>query len=1244
MSYLSGNPSCSLKSHEEMTKLKPLDTVFTPFSNVFLTDETIDILNNGLLLIDPKTGEDKRFPLFDGDFLHNNIKAIGLFDSGHDFNKPDNNRCIDRSTKLGNDVFLNKFTFSFLRQHAYDLEFQVSEYLSNYDINPSILPAQILENYFALGQMFEIVKTTDKEMYICPNMHDYMKEVVESGKLSYHPTTEGAQLLLNNIITIFASKGWVDIKQQGLFIVTDTQKNLYKIIKTTQNTGINMTDNSVISIKLLLMQENINDPANVSNIDTAYDRFGNEDERIFIEKPGQTRKYFAKTNQAIQGKYDCRFDGMKVTNPTDLLNSKIQTTIQVLGKNNEPIETLTDITMNENPHRNNITSLSYEIEKEEKKNPTEIPILKMTDEYNTYKDRQIYESDTLQNKINANFGDLDVTDEMAKIDFYIRNFSRKRWGDVLQGECCNEINKGSEIDFCSVTKTSPIVDNEPTIIFKLNELSNIKPSTAILVTIDRMLFAYAVKKRIPCILDTEQHMIIFAPQNIYAKQVTEEEYNILSEEERYGLSFTDFIANPENPNYKLIISTIRKKQGELESQNRRELSANLLEEARLKEEQEKETFNNYPPYIKELYHQRDNAIIIRNKISKDIVSKERTLEKLHKDKDKEVNLLTELSNKDGIKPASIQSASTSIENKHKSIQKSVDSIEEMRKYLTEEVNVKLELLEEFIKNGIVDPTQQSPVLITPFKEFIASRKPATSKKSASVNATSTTQDLAKLALADIKRAEKEAKKAEEEAKKEAKKAIVKPTLKKPTKKGTKITGGATSDEIANFIFTNPGFFFTILPFFKNISRHKKYFTNSLFIDLYNNLEFTLLSDDNNLNRYISDSYLLHSNNENVKMYYIANEEKINELLKEDERFIKESNFETVPRTFIAIFNDNDEMLLEVIHSIENGEQVKQVRLFQTTGKYYFFNITLLDIKELIGNKSTPLIRDDVRGGARRLSNVIDMFLTFFNSRLRTDITINEVKLRNINIINTIFELLGQYEFSLLLNTDTASMVYNETITSYQIPHNRFIYLFLNNIVNTFNDTNAKNIHYHFLEAFFNENKTQTPLFEQFQDIKLRILEDRYYVFHKKEEIPRATREFFNKIVEKTIQDDLRVDREYSQFTKEDNRFKVFGLMNEYHLRNHGFIDIGFEFFNKTLTMKPRLQIEPTNVLPSIPSSYKQVMPPETNKDNFMPIIGQPYGVPVGVGGSTRKRRVTKRRKNKKNITKKGFHKKTRKHK
>lgn len=453
-------------------------------SNTTFQENEVVQFNIGQIKLDNFKIKDIEIDLFTDDDKYNK-NVVELFDTLHDFGKygicydvVNYNRKLEKS-------FLDRLAFYFLDRFAFNLDnITIPAYFSNLSWSSGTYPSKLaikeLENYFTLNA---ISKKINKGMNNIYYLHDCLSKIKDQST---------KKLISKNIIKAFNEKNWLE--NGKLNIIIDTSKSMGDYIKINE-------DKSYVYV---LTQESINDPSgklspfDVEQINTKYgvDSYlyeapNDNDIRVYrginnTNKKDYDTEFVGKKiiDDEIEGIYDFVFKGLIKDDTNENIYSKVEV-------NYENIKDELNCKLNsQKKHINCITQITNKIRGLEQ-NITELNSVELLSDRNNFY---------------AEIGYLiNINDNNKK---FIQYFSQKRCGDALQAKIASIINKGKTILKCKK------INGDSQEITKL-----------ILITIDKMLFTYAILNNVPAILDGGDYMLFNIPDYSTMYQIPETVFN-----------------------------------------------------------------------------------------------------------------------------------------------------------------------------------------------------------------------------------------------------------------------------------------------------------------------------------------------------------------------------------------------------------------------------------------------------------------------------------------------------------------------------------------------------------------------------------------------------------------------------------------------------------------------------------------------------------------------------------------------
>ena len=460
------------------------------------SSKDVDGHMNDLTNAFPKTDDN---PNINNDELQYLKDLCSLYDSAHDFGGWKINYDILQKKKDTEEGTYDRMSFLIQGIQNYGLsinnELKMSKFYTTYsNINtaslgggtiPSIITSKELENLF-LFQAMEYASRKDKKtgnfMKLCgknyTKIEDSHRLVIEEFFREYRVNPENGDPIKKS------DKSFV------IPVVIDANKRLFK----------SKDDELWENFCYLLTQEGIADPSPKKNPLKASGLRPFGVERFYFEtnNTDNTRKYDIDN---VSGIFEPSFGVMN--------NFEVTQTYKCLKNDGTQEEITKPILLNQTKHPNSIDILrrryNRDIAKEKK--------LKFTLKTENYAERDVInniystlfeKSDTSRRKVQLNtlkFGDGKISEDI--IIKTIDIFTSKRFGDQLQANCVRYINTWKK------------AKNQKGIEFQnlSGKFSNFKPQRAVLVTHDRMLFAYAIYNNIPVIFDYGKILLLYKPNS-----------------------------------------------------------------------------------------------------------------------------------------------------------------------------------------------------------------------------------------------------------------------------------------------------------------------------------------------------------------------------------------------------------------------------------------------------------------------------------------------------------------------------------------------------------------------------------------------------------------------------------------------------------------------------------------------------------------------------------------------------------
>jgi hypothetical protein len=410
-----------------------------------------------------------------------------LYDSAHDFGQwKYNYDIISRNKDSDTQPYIDRMTFLIQGIYNYGISIDPSnkEFYENCGninmaslgsgIKPSVINSSELENVFFL----QAIK------YIKDNTMGSFKKV--NGKLFKRADED----LITNIETFFE-----EYKVNEITGVPDTNGKISIVVDANKKLFTKRNPQLWSNFIYLLTQEGISDPSPKKN----------PLKTNGIKPFTDSTFYYETNNQSNKREYDLN-DVSGILKPSFgvMNNFKINMNYTYTDDKGLNIIIPKEILLNEPNHVNSIGMLKKRYNKEIiKDKKIQINILPDDSEedityekiYNT-----IYGIPNPNSKV-MDFNIVGTKDTISKlIENTISIFTSKRFGDQLQANCVRYINtwssaKQNGIEFKNLSNTN----------------DSFKPQRAVLVTHDRMLFAYALYNNIPVIFDYGKVLMVYKP-------------------------------------------------------------------------------------------------------------------------------------------------------------------------------------------------------------------------------------------------------------------------------------------------------------------------------------------------------------------------------------------------------------------------------------------------------------------------------------------------------------------------------------------------------------------------------------------------------------------------------------------------------------------------------------------------------------------------------------------------------------
>ena len=380
-----------------------------------------------------------------------------LFDTLHDFGKFSisyDTLCNIRDNPSNHNI--SKMIFSLLAKHCFKISNDnFSKDFSNLTTSvgglTSNLTAKDLENFFLKYALVQAGQNVSKS--ISKNLND----------------ATGYQRIIKSF------NNYIDENTGCINLFVDTQKNVYKCIM-----------NRVISengIAVVMTRESIYDaaPKLDSKQPVSFQFLGNN---FFIES-GQAKRTYSESESGIK----IELSGIKQDNARNAVDFTLTKTSSGLIENTSSKLSITDCVLNSSSkHPNCITYVNKKINEFINRpiNVTKLNIDNVNDFYT-------------KNKYNNT---INTPKNFAKsMNEIILEFTKKRFGDFKQLELVEGVNNDEIKLQCERWDTS----------IKGFNKNVVNVTKLILVTIDRMLFARCIFKKVPAILDFGNNMYFYNP-------------------------------------------------------------------------------------------------------------------------------------------------------------------------------------------------------------------------------------------------------------------------------------------------------------------------------------------------------------------------------------------------------------------------------------------------------------------------------------------------------------------------------------------------------------------------------------------------------------------------------------------------------------------------------------------------------------------------------------------------------------
>jgi hypothetical protein len=426
--------------------------------------------------------------LFTNDDIYNKT-VVELFDTLHDFGKYGICYDIVNYNRTLNKSYLDRLAFYYLDRFSFNLDNKtIPAYFSNLSWSSGTYPSKLsikeLENYFTLNAISKKINKGSNNVYYLHNCLSKNKDLATK------------KLISKNIIEAFNEKNWLE--NGKLNIIIDTSKSMGDYIEV----------NDEKSYAYVLTQESINDPScKLSPFDETKIKSKYGVDSYFYESPNDNDiRIYRGINNTNKKNYDTEFVGKKI------IYHDIEGIYDVILKGFQKDDTTKHIFSNVEFNYENIKDELRCKLNSQKKHDNCITQVKNKIRSLEQNITELNNPEILldRNNFYSQLGSLiNINDNNKK---YIQYFSQKRCGDALQAKIATIINSGKTILKCKK------INGENQNITKL-----------ILITIDRMLFTYALLNDIPAILDGGDYMLFNIPNYSTMYQIPETVFNVKPE-------------------------------------------------------------------------------------------------------------------------------------------------------------------------------------------------------------------------------------------------------------------------------------------------------------------------------------------------------------------------------------------------------------------------------------------------------------------------------------------------------------------------------------------------------------------------------------------------------------------------------------------------------------------------------------------------------------------------------------------
>lgn len=451
------------------------------------------------------------------------INQIQKLDSVHDFGGTrGNNLATDTlSKKRGDDnnFYYDQMRLFFIQKYSFN---------NNPDLNITPIPIENFSNfsYPGTGQIPRIVDDVENYCFLLS-----IKYGLENG-LKWNENFQFQEIdTKNKVKLIQVKKALADFFSNytdndgtnKINLIVDTPGDVSKILKSDPNNS---------SFAYIFTQESAHDSAkgkpttlDPTVINATYQ--GNGFCEAFVGQDLQVRTYTSGTGDAqFESNYDIQLTGMNYNKE----KGKEYFFTNVSYKKGNAVDSFPCI-LNSLVHPTNVPQITKEVNKFT--NSSSLPI------QNDTKNKLVVEKNI--NSFYTNFKDTKKPKEydykpenMLKLDF---NFTKKRAGDGLQARVTQLVNSPKFEGLKCYKMASRSIGEGNSITGGLNTSKVYEIRKLVLVTIDRVLFSYCVKNKIPAIYSGTNFILSFKPSSVTSDQTINQTI------------FTPTINNPIEPLY-----------------------------------------------------------------------------------------------------------------------------------------------------------------------------------------------------------------------------------------------------------------------------------------------------------------------------------------------------------------------------------------------------------------------------------------------------------------------------------------------------------------------------------------------------------------------------------------------------------------------------------------------------------------------------------------------------------------------